>query len=63
MRNNAQLRHEVAVVQRYLASLRTPADDRSGRFTRRRPPAPDVDAIVRASAAGAAKRQQPRSLR
>jgi hypothetical protein len=61
MRDNTRLRHEVAVVQRYLASLRTPgADHRSGRFARRTPAATaDAVAVARVAEAQAASTTPP----
>jgi hypothetical protein len=61
MRHSTQLRHEVAIVQRYLASLRTPAgDDRTHRFSRRAP-ADTAAAVARAAAAETAA--APRAAR
>jgi hypothetical protein len=37
MRDTARPRHDVAIVQHYLASLRAPGGDRAGRFGRRTP--------------------------
>jgi hypothetical protein len=37
MRDTARPRHDVAIVQHYLASLRAPDSDRTGRFGRRTP--------------------------
>jgi|UPI000482DEBC hypothetical protein len=53
MRHGAQLRHEVAVVQRYLASLRNLDRHRSGARFARRAPAPTAAPAAGANAEAA----------